>query len=307
MMYQQQAMNPGYAMPNQFYPYGGGAIPNQNMPTAHTKSWLTPDQISKIKKRIAQFDLSVSDDAILRGNCNHYNTDGTPAIYPDKDGSGGYTCAICGTHFNMRDFSPEDVKNSVENVLDILNTIKVMYLSVDPTAATDYFQIIPFIEKIPKLYEVATNDFSRYDNADEFTRSGNQNSFNLFYAMNNPGSFGYGYGYNMPQQAPYGMPPQQPMGQPMNPGFNPMYGAQQPQAPYGMPQQGYQPQTQGFAMNPQGAAAPQQTQVYPGGYQQAPAQQTQQTAPQSVANNMPVQPQAPAATENVTVDTQFKK
>ena len=302
MMY-QQAMNPGYAMPNQFYPYGNGAVPNQNMPTAHAKNWLTPDQLARIQKHVAQFDLSVSDDAVLRGNCNHYNPDGTPAIYPDKDGSGGYTCAICGTHFNMRDFTPEDVKNSVDNVLDILNTIKVMYLSVDPHAAMDYFQIIPFIEKIPKLYEVATNDFSKYDRADEFTRSGNQNPFNLYYAMNNPGSFGYGYGAPQPG---YGMPQQPVMGQPMmNSGFNPMYGAQAPV--YGAPQPGYQPQTQGFAMNPQGAAAPQQTQVYPGGYQQAPVQQPQQTAPQSVANNMPVQPQAPAATENVTVDTQFKK
>ncbi len=143
-------------------PYGGftqqGMVPNQAaMPK--TTNWLTPEKLNVLKKGINQFKLSVTEEELAKGQCNHYYPDGTSALVLDQDGSGGCTCLICGTHFNSTEYSQQDVSNATQNILDILNTIKIMYLSIDPTAALEYFQIIPFIEKIPQLYNIAANDF----------------------------------------------------------------------------------------------------------------------------------------------------
>lgn len=304
-MYQQAPNNFGFGV-NPAYPFNGGMVQNQQQPPRPV-SWLSPEKVALLQKNNSSFNLGVSDEDIARGQCNHYYpNNGQSALVPDADGSGGCTCSICGTHFTTKEYSQTDVETATHDILDILNTIKITYLSLDPHAANDYFQIIPFIEKIPKLYNMAMNDFKKYEGIDSYIPAGNVNPFMVFNMMTNPGM-----GFGNVGQVPYGTQPmyqaQAPMGQPMmgtmntgyaqaNPAMNPMYGQ------YNGPQvnpTGYQPQAQGFAMNPQGAAAPQQAQT---GY---------------FNSNMPVQPQAPqqqtapvapAATENeVKVDTQFKK
>ena len=258
-MYQQPYMN-------------YGMIPNQHQQAPKTGNWLSAEKRAILQKGISQFKLSVTDEEMARGQCNHYDQNGVSALVPDGDGSGGYTCSICGTHFTSRNFTPEEVKATTEELLDILNTIKIMYLSMDPNAALEYFQIYPFIEKIPQLYNIALQDFKKYEGVGDFVQSNNMNPFNMFAAMSNPG---FGYGMNMqPQQQMYGQQGyQQPMGfqqynpQQMNagyaqqnPAYNPVYGQPQAQQGYQQPVGTYQPQSQGFSMNPQGAAAPQQNQ-----------------------------------------------
>lgn len=286
-------MNNMYQQPMGYNAFmGQGMVPNQQqMPK--TGNWLSSDKYQLLQKGLSQFKLSVTEEELAKGQCNHYNLNGTSALIPDQDGSGGCTCAICGTHFNSHEFSQDEVQNATQNVLDILNTIKVMYLSIDPNAALEYFQIIPFIEKIPQLYNIAANDFKKYEGVNTMVPNQNQNPFNIFSMMTmgyNPAMMGGMY----PQQPMYGNQPQQPMypqqGAPMmgypqqQPGFNPMYGA-----PMQQPMPGYQPTTQGYSFNPAGAAAQQPM----------------------VNTNMPVQPQqapqAAPATEPVKVDTEFKK
>ena len=282
----QQPM--GYA-PNAFM--GQGMVPNQQ-PMPKTGNWLSGEKYNLLQKGLSQFKLSVTEEELAKGQCNHYNLNGTSALIPDQDGSGGCTCAICGTHFNSREYTAEEVQNATNSVLDVLNTIKILYLSIDPSAALEYFQIIPFIEKIPQLYNIAVNDFKKYEGVNNMVPSNAQNPFNIFSMMSmgyNPAMMGYQQapmGYGVPQQPMYAQPQQAAPG--MNgfqqqPGFNPMYA--QPQAPVA---NGYQPQTQGYVFNPQGAAQP------------------------MVNTNMPVQPQAPIAqqapaAEQVKVDTEFKK
>lgn len=278
---------------NNFYqqaPYaymGNGMVPNQAAQAPKTMNWLSPEKISLLQKNLSQFKLSVTEEEMAKAQCNHYSN-GVPTLEPDKDGSGGCTCTICGTHFNSRDYSQEEVENATQNVLDILNTIKIMYLSIDPSAALEYFQIIAFIEKIPQLYTIATNDFKKYEGVNQFNPASNANPFNIFNMMTNPG-LGMGMAQPMynPQAQMYGQPMYQ---QPnagyaqVNPQFNPMYG--QPQA------QGYQPQANGFAMNPMGAAAPQQ------GFN---------TNMPNAANPTGAAQATPAAETPVTVDAKFKK
>lgn len=273
-MYNQFQQPMGY-YPNMFM--NQGVVPSAQ-PLPKTGNWLTAEKYAALQNSQGQFKLSVSPEELAKGQCNHYKLDGSSAIVFDNDGSGGCTCTICGTHFNTKEFGAGEVENATQNILDILNAIKLMYLSIDPNAALEFFQIIPFIEKIPKLYNIAAEDFKKYEGVNQFNPAGNANPFDVYHMMS--------FGPVMPMPGYPQQPmayPQQPvanMGYPQaQPGFNPMYGApQQPVAP------GYQPQP-GYAFNPQGAAAP------------------------MVNTNMPVQPQAPAAPAEapVKVDTEFKK
>ena len=113
-------MNNMYGNPMGFM---GGMVPNQQ-PMPKTGNWLNGDKFNLLQKGLSQFKLSVTEEELARGQCNHYNLNGTSDLIPDQDGSGGSTCAICGTHFTSRDFTQEDVQNATQNILDILNTIK---------------------------------------------------------------------------------------------------------------------------------------------------------------------------------------
>ena len=266
---------------------GQGMVPNQYQ-QPKTLNWLPAEDYALLQKGLSQFKLSITKEELAKGQCNHYDRqNGMSALVPDADGSGGCTCSICGTHFYSKDYTPEEIKMAVDNILDILNTIKIMYLSLDPNAALEYFQIIPFIGKIPELYNIAVADFKRYEGVDSFVPGqGNNglNPFNVYALMTQPG-----WGMNMVpnQQMGYGYPQQgQQMAQPQQPGMapQPQVAPQQGQQMYGfnpnmqqmnagfaqqnpqynpmfsgmMIQPGYQPQQQGFSMNPMGAAAPQQ-------------------------------------------------
>lgn len=286
-------MNMNGMMPN-FY-MGNGMVPNPNVyQQPKTLNWLPNEDYALLQKGLSQFSLSVTKEELAKGQCNHYDKNaGNTTLIPDPDGSGGCTCTICGTHFYSKDFTKEEIEAAVANILDILNTIKIMYLSIDPSAALEYFQIIPFIEKIPALYNIAVQDFKKYEGVDSFIpNNASMNPFNVYaMMMNNPG-FGMGMvpqqqmnmaSQMMPQQG-YGFQPQQQMGMPQqtpqqqmnmaqqgygfqpnmnagfaqqNPQFNPMYGMT-------VPAGGYQPQQQGFSMNPTGAATPQQQGGYVG-------------------------------------------
>lgn len=319
---QNGAYNTGYGF-NPAYPFAGnGMVPNNNAQKPRMGNWLNQDKINLLKKGIEQFTLSVSDEDVARSQCNHYNQNGQSALIPDPDGSGLYTCAICGSKVSMQEHTQAEVDAATQNILDILNQIKMMYLSIDPNAACEYFQIMAFIEKIPKLYDVATKDFRKYENVDSFVPAQGQNPFNLYGMMTNPG-MGYqqpmGMGYGMPQMGGYpnmGAVQNAGYAQP-NPQYNPMYGGvpqmgqpmmNNPQMMGGQPymnqsQGGYQPQTTGFNMSPQGAAQPaQNAQAQPQQNQQPVntpgAQYVQQTPPSTGAGK--------GTPGEVKVDTPFK-
>ena len=316
--------------------FGQGMVPNQYAQTPKMTNWLSQDKLATLKKNLNQFKLSVTEEEMFRGQCNHIDPQtGISALIPDQDGSGGCTCSQCGTHFTARNFSNEEVQSIVQNTLDLLNTIKIMYLSLDPAHALEYFQIIPFIEKIPQLYTIAVNDFKKYEGVDQFSVNQAQNPFNIFAMMTNPGM---GMGMAQPFYAGqvYGQQPVMNAGmaqQSGTPAYNPMYTqpaygmaqqpvqqqtmyAQQPQGGYqpSMMQSGYQPQTQGFAMNPTGAAQPQmgQQQVMyantnmPNAMNPTGQQMVQQPQAQAVVQQ-PVAAPAPAVDGPAQVKTAFKK
>jgi len=282
MDYQNNAFVPGM-VPN-MAPYGAAQQAQMNA----RENWLTDEQIALLQRNDQQFTIQVSDADIARAQCRHL-VNGQSTLVQDPE-TGGWVCTCCGQKFSAHDWTKEEIVSAKDSIVDILNMIKVMYLSMDKNVGLQYFGIIPLIEKIPQLYEAAAADFKKYEGVSTFAPGPSMNPFALFNRMMNPG-MAYGPAMYGQPQAPYAQPMNYGYQQPqMNPAYNPLYG--QPQAP-----NTYQPQANGFAMNPQGASAPMGAPMY----YQAPAAQPAAPQPQQqnfgFNPNMPIQPAAPAAPE----------
>lgn len=243
----------GYPMYNGTGAQFTGVAP-QNVP--QMKNHLTQEEIQKLMQKENSFSLVVTETEKLRATCNHrlYAPDAngkTDAITEDPV-TGVCRCAICGYEFSPIDYSTnaDTLKTAVNDVLDILQTIKLIYVDMPDDVAREYYVIIPLIERIPQLFERAVKNYSKYDNQNPYGfNNRNMNIVQLFNMMS-----GYLSGQPMPQQ-----PMQQPMGnpyqQPMMPGMMGSNGfVQQP---------GYMPNTMGYAYNPQQVQQPQAPQAAP--------------------------------------------
>lgn len=272
-----QTQNYGMGMPTMAgYNYQG----MQGMPQQKFNNPLSPEEIQKLQKKGAQFSLGITQEEWMRGICNHRNAEGTADTLVYDQLTGEARCTICGYKFKPieADVSIEDIKDDVERIIDILQTIKLMYIDLPAEAAREYFQIIPLLEKIPQLFEFAAKNMTKHETYNWQYNNKNMGAINMF---NNLQSL-FGGGMVNPGY-------QQPMGQvpPMAPGFP------QP-APYGAAPVGYPGMSNGFgypgASNPAGPGYQPQTT----GFQFTPNQQPAPVTPTVEA------PTAPTTTENGT-------
>lgn len=241
---------------NMGFPQGTG-YQYTGMPVAPQKinNVLTNEEIQKLIQKENQFSLQLTETEVLRAKCNHRTADGMKdAITEDFDGVS--RCSICGYAFRPLSVqtSVETIQEAVDNIVDVLHTIKLIYIGMPADAAAEFFQIIPLIEKIPKLFEYAVKDYTKHERLDPYAYNNrNMSTLNLFNML--CGGMGMGMAPQQPgfdpnaaqAQAAPGFVPQ------MQPGFAQPYGM-----PYGMPTNGfgynapgYVPQTNGFAYQPQ--------------------------------------------------------
>lgn len=262
--YANQPMNQGYGYG--MYPQQPGTNYGQ-FPTAKMTQPLTPEQIRELRSTGSGFSLKVDQIEILRSHCTHKDN-GNIALVKNADGSS--TCTVCGETFNLVDKDVEEVKAIVNAVIDILQSVKTYYLDIPENYVKDYFNMIPYLEKLPKFFEVALHNFTKYESGAFLNQNNNMFGFQMLNALTSPG-YGQMGGGMMGGQPQMGMAPvpmyQQPqytpqpqMGMAPAPGMNP-FGAVQPM------NQGYTPQPQ----------------VQPQGQNQQQAQQQEQ--PQQNNNN----------------------
>ena len=196
---------------------GGYANPGVQQPVQKFDNPLTPEQIKKLQQKSEQFSLGITEEEWLRGICNHRNAEGTSDSLVYDPVTGEARCTICGYKFKPVDsnMSPESIRDAVDQIVDILQTIKLMYVDLPKEAAKEYFQIIPLLNKIPQLFEFAAKNMSKHEaynwqyngrNMGTMSMFSNlQNmlagGMNMFGGVNpNPAMNGY---YNM-QQPPVG-------------------------------------------------------------------------------------------------------
>lgn len=221
---------------------------------------LTAEEIETLRAKHEQFSLGLTQEELLRGICFHRDATSKKETLKDN-GDGSVTCLICGkTFIPTADLLDKDVENAVQNLVDILQSVKLLYLDMPEQAAREFFQILPLIEKVPELYKLANKNFVKHENWNTYRYNATPSTANIYNML----AGGYGFGGPAPQQAMYGMPQQ------------PMYGAapQPVVAPNGMPTNGfgfgagvpmqppvgYTPQVSGYQYTP-GATAPQQQPV----------------------------------------------
>lgn len=245
--------------------YGQPMAPGQAfgvpMPKAANTQPLTEDQVKMLRQNDNKFDLKIDQTELLRAICTHKDPiNGQSTLISNPDGT--YTCTICGATFPFFEGSVDDVRAAVQNILNIMQTDKALWLDAPEAMTRNFYQLIPLLMKLPAIHEMSVKNFAKYENN-----------------ANNPMSpMGYGYsGFNALQNLmfnpypAYGAPMQQPMA--------PQYGmpAQQPMAnQYGAPMQ--QPMVNPYA-NGWGASA-------------APVAMNGAMDPNPMAYNAPVAPSA---------------
>lgn len=255
------------------YPNNMGGTQYGQFPQAKMTQPLTPEQMRELRSTGSGFSLKVDPVEILRSHCTHKDN-GNIALVKNADGSS--TCTVCGATFNLLDKDIEEVAEITRAVLDVLQSIKTYYLDIPENYVKDYFNMIPYLEKLPKFYEVALHNFAKYENGAFLNNNNNMYGFQMLSALTSPGFGQMGNGMmggqmQQPQMAPmggYGQPqynPQPQMQPQMAPGYNPFGGTQQPQIGYGQPQmqQQVQPAPQPQPQQGEGKVQPQTTSETP--------------------------------------------
>ena len=251
--------NNGYPAGNMYPNNMGGYAPSgyvqQPIPVQKSKNVLTNEEIKSIRQNGDSFSLGLTADESLRGICFHKDENGVETLRDNGDGT--VTCTICGHRFDpLQNCTQEDIQMYVDNITDVLQTIKLLYIDMPTEAAREYFQIIPLIQKIPKLFKIASDNFNRHENYNGYRYNGAPNTINLYQMLSSgaisPGFAQQGYMPNGYAQQPYQAYPQQGYGAPIQQPYQQMQA--NPFGGYGtapmQPQGGYQPTTTGFGYTP---------------------------------------------------------
>jgi len=275
-------MNNVFTNPN-FTPYGtapmGSAYAPQHPPIPKNTQPLTKEEIAKLQKDVERFSTKLTEEDILKSRCTH-RTNNDSTLVQNSDGS--FTCAICGENIMLEEYTPQQVEEIVSKFVNLLDVIKVQFMDLPVDVACEFFQIIPYCKRVPQLYEIAHENFSRYAGynpigANPVNQNPSYNVWNSFNQMTGGmGAYPYYQGYPY-----YGQ-------QPMAGGYYPnnVQPQQQTGMQYASPTQ--MQQNQMLMGNPMYTAEPQQQSVV--NAQQAPVQPQQpvnntQQAPVSQSNN----------------------
>ena len=221
---------------------------------------LSDEEIKELMNNQDSFTLALTNRELLQSYCNHRKPGGMGDSLVD-DGDGYVKCTICGARFKPLpdNMSQEEIMESIEQVENIVQTIKIMYVDMPTEAAKEIYPIVPMMQKLGKLFSMAAKNAAKYESNFYQYNNGQGGVFSM---LNNLTNFlgqggpmmNPGYGYQQPmmnQPAPNMVAgyPQQAYSNVNTFGYP---GAQA--AP-----QGYQPGTpQNFAYTPGQAAAPQQ-------------------------------------------------
>ena len=288
-------------MPMYGYNYGvpaygmAGQVYNQAVKMPEYTNPLGQQKIQELLKNgKGAPSIKITEDDYNQAICTHRN----PANYAEQMlypiGDGKVKCKICGAEFHLvEDATSEDVEKCTENLWDIMNTAKVMWLDVPNKVAQENFQVLAVVSKCPQIYSIAAGAFNRYGgDQNVIGQAGVPNGFAQLNMM--MGGFN---GYQPMGYQPMGYQPvQQPMMQsvPMDPTYmNPMAQQMTAAAP-GM--------SNGFGVvNPAQQAQPTITNLNPAATP-APAQQVQQPGQVPVPTTVPVgEPAQVRVTETLSV------
>lgn len=208
---------------------------------------LTDEQLNKLRKRKTGTTIPpITERDMLSALCTH-KADGNYQVQPTPDGS-GWVCKICGEYIpNLEGVDVEEIEKVCQQMVDIIQYIKLSYINVPTKLGETYFKALNVIERIPEMYKVAKEDFKKFSSSQLGVQ---QNAMSPYGGNLYNNIVGGGYGINN-----YNMQAMQQPG--FNGNINPMGGQLMgmPQAPMGynpLAAQGFNPQMGGYPMGAQG-------------------------------------------------------
>lgn len=252
---------------------------------------LTAEEQKLLETQQDTFDLKVQPKEVAEAVCTH-KKDGRFHLTPLEPMTGECVCNLCKARFNPTEVTEMYVQDAVDKVLNVLQTCKMIGVDMNNEVIRQYFQIIPYITRLPKLYNMLVRIFEKYNMQNPVAQASGPNVFNMYNSIMNPavpignpqmmdpyGGAGY---YNMMQQNMVNG----------GAGMSPLY--QQPQQPVMMQPYGavYQQPVMNqptFGQTP--PQAPQMPNQQPPVQAQANAQQTNQQQPQQTTGQVHVKDQ----------------
>ena len=201
-----------YANPNNVAGQTFNGVQPQNIKFTQP---LTKDQAAELTKSDSMFSLKVTNQDINRAICTHkFPNTNKFSINACNDGTGDVVCTICGARFNPDDLTHEKVEQIIKDFKNVMECCKLMYVNIPENVVKQLFTILPFVDKIPKLYDISVENYSRFaPNASSTQDVYGQSSglFNSFREIIGGGNMGYPVygapqGYPQPQYPNYATP-----------------------------------------------------------------------------------------------------
>ena len=187
---------------NQQLMYGGGynANYNQNAQKAKMTTGLSQEEINELRSLgSVKFNLNLTREEELKCKCFH-KENGNIVV---KDAGDGYAeCPICHERFYIDPLSYEEVEAAVSKIISILQMTKTYFLDC-PDNAVEYFYSIALISKLPKLYQIAMDNYQKHVHNNPLVYNNQQpNTFRMYDNIVSPSSYynnvgmGMGMGFN---------------------------------------------------------------------------------------------------------------
>lgn len=205
--------------------YAGLAGTNNNGNTMQFTQTLTKDEIDNLRRNDKTLSLKVSKTEMDRAICTHKEPNSAAySVIPAEDGTGDLICTICGARFNPDIIDLKKVEESVKDIINILQSVKLQYVNIPPTTARQYFSLIPFIEKLPMMYKISLENFQRFSPGAQNNQPVYNSNSMLNAYKNVVGGYGPYYNPGMNNMPPYQYQGYDPnMVNPYNPQMNPGY------------------------------------------------------------------------------------
>lgn len=271
---------------------------NQNQVPAYTNPLGTKRIEELLKNGNGAPKLQITQEDMDQAICTHRQGNQNMAYQLPN---GKYKCKICGAEFDLVEgASQEDIQLATDNLWNIMQTAKMMWLDVPDNIARENFQVLAVVKQVPLIMSIATDRFNKYLGYNPLQQN---NQVNGFAMLNN--IMGQGMpmmGGMMPQQPMYAAPQNYPYGQGMM-NFGGNYGQPMMQQPMQMQAAPLTPMQQQMVQDAPGM-------VNNGfGYQQAPAVNVQPNVQVQQTAQQPVDPaqnaQAPADNGGAQVTQQL--
>ena len=117
---------------------------------------LSADDIKQIKET----EETVIKIRTKKALCTHRDESGmTDSLIFDRKGCNA-TCKICGASFSPLSTN-EDIKPSIEKVINAINSMKIVYPDMDKETAKRIYSILPMLEDLDSIYRNAIGTFNQ--------------------------------------------------------------------------------------------------------------------------------------------------